>query len=113
MKPLFKQADGLKQTLQTFEGIEVNLDRDDHVGAGHEGVEHEQPQRWRTIDDAHIVVVGNGTEPLSEHEFLAEAFCSSISAPANLTLLGTRSSHSTSVATATLTIETRLSTSPS
>ncbi len=71
VEPRPNHLDRVEQTLQAVQGIEMGLHRPDHVRAGGQGVEHEQPKRRGAIDQADVVPVGDRPQLLAQNQLLA------------------------------------------
>jgi hypothetical protein len=88
------ELDVLEQLAEPLERVVLALDRDEQLLGRHHGVDREQPERGRAVDE-HVVDVGAGPE-----QYVAMARCSrdsrattltsSISAPARSIVAGTQ-----------------------
>src|SRR5215831_17230824 len=69
MKALANSLDGVHQLRDSFEGEELALDGDEHGVGGEQGVEREQVERGRAVDEDELVFLTDRLEALSKAEF--------------------------------------------
>ena len=56
------EIDGGEQLGQPFKCVVLTLQRDEHRIGGRERIHGQEAERWRTVDEDHVVASGDGFE---------------------------------------------------
>ena len=68
VETLPNQPDRFQDPAQSFQRVVVGLDRHDHVGAGDQGADGQNPERRRAIHHADVVVVADGPQQVADDQ---------------------------------------------
>ena len=72
VEPLVHQADRLEQLAQAVQREEVGLQRQEDIVHGREGVDREDAERRRAVDEHVVEIVGGFDELVAEDHFAAD-----------------------------------------